>query len=223
MPRPYYSSSKGFTLIIALLVTSIILSVGLAIANISYKQQILSSTQNDSLKAFYAADAGIECALYWDLHFNDPNRAAPTPLMTGNPFPISLTPDSSAPAGSPDPAVHNNFVSTDAGRVTCNGVALGAQFFGTPSDGIISFPRSAVSPAPPGFLIIGSKQTDPCVQVTVKKTWVDAPSDPATGFKAGTVDPGEIKVTITSDGYSTCDPAAPRRVERTLIQTYSSQ
>jgi len=42
------------------------LAVGLAVFNIGSKELILSATARDSQFAFYAADTGVECALYWD-------------------------------------------------------------------------------------------------------------------------------------------------------------
>lgn len=58
---------KGFTLIFAILVSVMVLAVGTSIINISLKQVILSSSGRESQFAFYAANTGMECALYWDL------------------------------------------------------------------------------------------------------------------------------------------------------------
>ncbi len=60
------SSAAGFTLFYAVLVSSLLLALGLAIFNITYKELILSSGARESATAFYAADAGLECALFWD-------------------------------------------------------------------------------------------------------------------------------------------------------------
>ena len=62
----YFSDKKGFTLLVSSLIASLMLVVGLAIFNISFKEIQLSITARDSQLAFYAADAGLECALYWD-------------------------------------------------------------------------------------------------------------------------------------------------------------
>ncbi len=59
-------SQKGFTLFVALIVSSIMLSVGFSIGNIVLKQLLLSSSGKESQMAFFAADSGAECALYWD-------------------------------------------------------------------------------------------------------------------------------------------------------------
>ncbi len=58
---------RGFTLFYAVLISSLLLAIGLAIFNITFKEVILSSGARESANAFYAADTGLECALYWDL------------------------------------------------------------------------------------------------------------------------------------------------------------
>jgi hypothetical protein len=60
------NTTRGFTLLLAVLVSSILLALGFAIYNIAVKQVILSSAGRESQFAFYAADSGIECALYAD-------------------------------------------------------------------------------------------------------------------------------------------------------------
>jgi Tfp pilus assembly protein PilE len=57
---------RGFTLLISVILSSVILSVGLALADVAYKQVVLASTARQSQYAFYAADSALECALYWD-------------------------------------------------------------------------------------------------------------------------------------------------------------
>jgi len=47
-----------------------VLSIGLAIFNITIKELALSSSSRESQFAFYAADTGIECALFWDFQHN---------------------------------------------------------------------------------------------------------------------------------------------------------
>ncbi|MAF59284.1 MAG: hypothetical protein QF858_03585 [Candidatus Pacebacteria bacterium] len=58
--------NKGFTLLIAVLVTGLMLSIGIAIYGITSKEIVLSSIGRESQFSFYAADTGVECALYWD-------------------------------------------------------------------------------------------------------------------------------------------------------------
>lgn len=62
--------NKGFALLYSVLIASVLLAIGLAIFNITIKELLLSSLGRDSQFAFYAADTGAECALYWDFKGN---------------------------------------------------------------------------------------------------------------------------------------------------------
>ena len=83
--------SRGFTLLIAVILTSVLLSVGLALLDISYKQIVLSSTARQSQYAFYAADSALECALYWDQKVNAfaYDGAAGTIQCAGSSIPVT--------------------------------------------------------------------------------------------------------------------------------------
>jgi len=58
---------RGFTILLAALVASLVLAIGISVFTIAQKQIILSSLGRNSQYAFYAADTGAECGLYWDL------------------------------------------------------------------------------------------------------------------------------------------------------------
>ncbi len=58
--------NKGFTLLFASLIVSLLLAISLAILHITLEQLLLSSVAKESQFAFYNADTGIECALYYD-------------------------------------------------------------------------------------------------------------------------------------------------------------
>ena len=58
---------RGFTIFFAMLVGSLALAVGVAIYDLTVRELDLSGTATQSQYAIYAADAGAECALYWDL------------------------------------------------------------------------------------------------------------------------------------------------------------
>lgn len=80
------SKEKGFAILFAVLTGSVLLSIGISIFNLTVKELILSSSGRESQFAFYAADTGAECALYWDINAfevfatstsnNNPNPAA---------------------------------------------------------------------------------------------------------------------------------------------------
>ena len=65
--RSSVKPQRGFTLLLSVLIASILLALGLAIFNIISKEIILSSSGRESQFAFYAADTGVECALFWDV------------------------------------------------------------------------------------------------------------------------------------------------------------
>lgn len=58
---------QGFALLYAVLLTSIVLTVGLGLSSILRKQIILSSTGAASQQAYYAANTIKECVLHWGL------------------------------------------------------------------------------------------------------------------------------------------------------------
>ncbi len=58
------TSVRGFALLITLMVVSVVISVTLAIVELSLKQLELSIDSTDSELAFQAANAGLECARF---------------------------------------------------------------------------------------------------------------------------------------------------------------
>ncbi len=89
--KPNFKNNReqGFTLLVAVIFMSVMLSFGLALGSFAYKQQILASAAIESQYAFYAADAGLECALYADQQQNlfaysaDPSTPAPLMMCDG--------------------------------------------------------------------------------------------------------------------------------------------
>lgn len=61
---------RGFTLLTAVVLSSVILTVALALLDVTYKQVLLTSTARQSQYAFYAADSVLECVLYYDQQFD---------------------------------------------------------------------------------------------------------------------------------------------------------
>ena len=60
---------NGFTLLFAILVISVALSISLGATTLVVSQLGISRDTRNSLEAFYAASAGEECALYWDVQY----------------------------------------------------------------------------------------------------------------------------------------------------------
>lgn len=62
--------NKGFTLLLAVLISSIILAISLSIFGIIIREIALSTSARESRLALYAADSGIDCAIYWDFEID---------------------------------------------------------------------------------------------------------------------------------------------------------
>lgn len=60
------SKTGGFFILYAILFITVTLTIGMGIFDIVLKQISLSGVDRESIRAFYAADAGVECALYGD-------------------------------------------------------------------------------------------------------------------------------------------------------------
>lgn len=61
------SLKEGFVILIAVMVSTLVISIGAFIASIALKELALSASGRESQIAFYAADSALECALYQDL------------------------------------------------------------------------------------------------------------------------------------------------------------
>ncbi len=68
MRKKIQQKNKAFTLLFAVLVSSLVLAVGASVITVALKQLRLSGSARDSQYAFYAANTGIECAIFWDLN-----------------------------------------------------------------------------------------------------------------------------------------------------------
>ncbi|OGF69488.1 hypothetical protein A3H65_01335 [Candidatus Giovannonibacteria bacterium RIFCSPLOWO2_02_FULL_45_14] len=85
--------SKGIALLLSIILVSIVLAVSVGVSNIVSTEISLSNTGRQSQVAFYAADAGVDCAIYWDtLNNGDPGSA----FATTNPDTFNNLPNACA-------------------------------------------------------------------------------------------------------------------------------
>ena len=121
-----HKTSRGFTLLIAVILTSVMLSIGLSLAVLAYKDVVLSSSAKASAYAFYAADSALECALYADQKQNAFDYTTPLPSLSCGGQSYAITPVSKTAGTStmtvPDSA-HGAYVSLDGGT-TCATVTI---------------------------------------------------------------------------------------------------
>ena len=90
---------RGAALIMAVLMSSVMLSVGLGVYQRTYKALYFASFWKQTQIAFAAADSGLECALYWDLHqpVTDYTCFGNPPAIWPTTFPETL--DMTTPSG----------------------------------------------------------------------------------------------------------------------------
>lgn len=71
-PFFYKSTKGGVTLLIAVLLVSVVLAVGLGVYQRTYKEMLFSSFWKQAQSAFASADGALECAMYFELHPTEP-------------------------------------------------------------------------------------------------------------------------------------------------------
>lgn len=69
--RERVQHKRGIALLVTVIFMTVMLSFGIALAALSYKQSVLASTAIQSQTAFFAADGALECALYADQQEGD--------------------------------------------------------------------------------------------------------------------------------------------------------
>lgn len=192
---------KGFVLAFSLLISSIVLALAFGIFNILLKQIVLTGSAKDSQIAFYAADAGAECALYWDTHASwlsgDP-RFFDT---NGNPlysYTGMFTLQNGHPDFSVDPAYPNaTELSTylaDKSKFSCGVSIPSAPSLSTGSVGKTNFQVNLTSDGKVCALVLVEKG------INIRDTGFDT--------------------IIQSRGYNDCATGNTRRVERAIEVKY---
>ncbi|TSC70375.1 MAG: putative cell surface receptor [Parcubacteria group bacterium Gr01-1014_46] len=84
-------NKKGFTLLISIIVTSMLLIISFVVANVAFKQLVIANHNQESQHAFYNSDSGIECAVYWDFK-NGTSAFFPVSNINCGGQPITPTP-----------------------------------------------------------------------------------------------------------------------------------
>jgi len=66
MIKKKIKKNRGFVLLFVVMLSSIILAIALGVADISLKEIKFGTSAKDTNEAFFAADTGAECTLYYD-------------------------------------------------------------------------------------------------------------------------------------------------------------
>lgn len=80
------SSGSGFVILFAVTISAILLSIALGVANIAFKEIKFGTSDRDTNDAFFAADTGADCALYYDKSTQNkfPASGPATPITCAN-------------------------------------------------------------------------------------------------------------------------------------------
>lgn len=82
LTKELQTKKRGFTLLFAVLVSTLVVAIGATVITIALRQTILSGTSRESQYAFYAANTILECAFYWDI-IGVPSQDAPVFPVVG--------------------------------------------------------------------------------------------------------------------------------------------
>lgn len=157
--------NKGFVLAFSLLISSIVLALALGIFNILLKQIVLTSTAAESQIAFYAADAGAECGLYWDTNTSrTPQNDSSAYDSNGN-YAYTYNGIFALPSSYPDISLGYPFPAVVVDYLDRNGETFlcGASM----QDGYVT--SGDQSSATTEFIFNPSTDQNKCSKVTVKK------------------------------------------------------
>ena len=181
---------KGFTLLFAVLVSSLVISISATVISIALRQTIISGTSRESQYAFYATNTMMECVFYWDVVG-----------IENSSEPVFLAPNENYAESAPDKAA-----------VTCGkgNILTGDGFDTSYANNTKSRTFTSGDPTKQTVYMeisdVGDDATHSpyCAEATITKE----------------ISGSRIKTTIEAKGYNTCDLSSPRAVERGLIQSY---
>jgi len=119
-------NKNGFAMLFAVLTASLILTIGISIFSISFKELLISTNSRESQVAFYAADSARECALYWS------NKQGEFPGCS-NAGCTNISPSSGVVSSAIkcNGAITNLSYSVDASKITYQNPALPFIKYGT--------------------------------------------------------------------------------------------
>ena len=210
MVIPKESKSGGVALFIAVIVASLVLTIGLSMANIFVKEYQLSVSARESQIAFYAADSGLECGIYWDTRTPDSffgSSTDPNNSIDCNGEVVGTATQTNPPYSVPSVigCYDNPSVFNDCPGQNVNGFKGQLTSVFTLSFGVFPTASCAVVTVRRGALPNDPSDTD----------YDNDPTDPSTvDFDDDGNHPGYyFSSTIESRGYNTCADT-PRRIER---------
>lgn len=204
----------GFVMAFSLLLSSIVLALAFGIFNLLLKQISLTSSAKDSQIAFYAADAGMECALYWDTHNSRDASSYPNGQL-----PWDYTGMFGLSADNPDYINGYPFTANVISEMTDSTLfSCGAEGVAMRNVNVVSWSSASSIDGIPADVAISTFTFDVtndakvCAIVKVSKRY----NSPVI---AGNTRSG-FDTIVESRGYNDCDTSNNKRVERAVEVKY---
>lgn len=202
------NTKRGFTLLFAVLILSIIISVSGGIYALALRNVKVSMVQRDSQRAFSMASMAVECAIFWDRGWPEPNGLEYSPFAS-----------STEGYNAPPPSLQRIASPLDhAGGALALPTRLSANpgikaFCGNQN----LFNSGALSSSGEGSLFRVDHNDEYAMSTFQLNYYIGGNcvmTASTTVHKYG--DP-IYKTVITSDGFSSCNVNDPRRVNRTFF------
>lgn len=187
---------SGFALLFAVLASSLLISIGISIFNISLKELQIATSEQASQSAYYAADSAEECALYWDI-----KQGA---------FPVCL--DGASGCDSSNPSAPGNISTTTSPTIICNNNPVTLNYFAedvNPNDAGLPYYDNTLAYvySTSTFFSYGVGPLYPNAGITIAKTLIPG------------INP-TIQTTIIAEGLSSGEIG--RRVERGISEKHNN-
>lgn len=197
------TQSRGAVLLIAILVASVALAVGLGVYNRTYKELLFASYWKQTQVGFSAADAGLECAVYNDTH--PTGGVFPTISSSAQPFSCfgnNIT--GALEVGSPTGGVATSTFSAQVGNGCVNvtvvksgvGGPFPLTFVATTSVAVWNGP-TGVAISPDGTSVYVASPNDDSVYQYARATTTGALTPMTTPFISS---PFAMWITVSPDG-----------------------
>ncbi|MHB1316868.1 MAG: galactose-binding domain-containing protein [Minisyncoccota bacterium] len=157
----YKKLQSGYALLTSIVLTGTLVLIAYAVSNISLRQLALVTTTTESHGAFYIADSGLECAIFWDLkNPNNPTKSAfdptsPASSVTCGNTTSTLTNTTSGSSVNVALGKSTSQVSTFDG-ITVSSNAVDGNTNGNYSSGSITHTSSTLTPNPWWQVDLGS-------------------------------------------------------------------
>lgn len=200
----YINYKKGYTLGITMIITSVTLLITMSIYALIYSEFQISDAGDQSIRAFYNADIGVECVKYYEslntVRGTNPN-AAPNDEYGATGFFLPAGRDKTPDRGPITPNYSQYSYNSD---LKCGGYTVSKDILNGDNLGSGNMIYTSV-PGMPGTYFL--------TKLKIRNT-VD---DICTDIKVYKTTDNQNALAVVATGYSTCSMAKGLRIAREVV------